>query len=645
MHTTAVRSRPRLRLTRQALSLPLAFLSYFLLDFSLRLFYGTAADISLWAWQPLVFSALWALVLTCAAGLMPRLARRIFLLVTFTVFALLCVAHCALYKLTGNVFSFADLAYAGDGAKFFSLTYLNIRKAEWLSIAVCLALMMLAVVWAAPTRHPRGRTITCAALLLAGGLAIFGVHRSMLLDPSEQVMGWNILAETNSKRDCYTEFSNANRSLMLTGVYQHAVRSAAVTLAPSDWAGTPENYEKLDAYYAAHPKAPTDAETTGALAGDNLLLVMLESIDTWLVTPEYMPNLYALQQKSVSFPNYYSPIFISAATFNAEFTANTGLVAPTGGIVTSAYTDYAFPYSMANLFRNAGYSANSFHSSAAYIYDRGNIHQNFGFQAYHDCVKMGMDNYMLDSQLINGYDQYVTDDPFFSFLITYSGHGPYTTEQAAISDPHLARAQEVIDYAAVPYETDAQREEYTRAVAQAMETDQFIGELVAQLHADGHAEDTALVFFTDHYCKYLSDTDFLMRIKGEGEPDLLANVPFFIWSEKLPARVEHKYVSTMDILPTVINLFELDADLSYYIGSDMFGPDGGVVPMRDYHWFDGVTYCGEKGPVRVDGGTQTESLPASTLDPNAAGTDIRTQLDAVWLTFRSNYFSHVTASE
>lgn len=33
-------------------SLLLAFLAHFLLDFSLRLFYGSMSNVSLWAWQP-----------------------------------------------------------------------------------------------------------------------------------------------------------------------------------------------------------------------------------------------------------------------------------------------------------------------------------------------------------------------------------------------------------------------------------------------------------------------------------------------------------------------------------------------------------------------------------------------------------------
>lgn len=71
-----------------------------------------------------------------------------------------------------------------------------------------------------------------------------------------------------------------------------------------------------------------DTPMTGAFAGKNLIFIMMESMDDWLVTPEYMPNLYRLEQEGVYFRNYYAPIFLAAATFNSEFTANTGMIAP-----------------------------------------------------------------------------------------------------------------------------------------------------------------------------------------------------------------------------------------------------------------------------------------------------------------------------
>lgn len=621
----------RLRPAPLWLSLLPALLAYFFLDFSLRLFYGAMSNVSLWAWQPLVFTLLWSGTMTAIAALLPRTGRRIFLLVTFVPFALLTITHCVLYQLTGTCFSFADLAYAGDGARFVSAAYFHLKVGQWLSIAVCLALMLCAVIFTPQTHVGRRGRIAAAVLAAACAAGILVVHTMQMprggIVEHNEYFAWNDAASHDTLSETYAEFTNANRCLMFSGLYQYTVRGAVVTIWPQTTADT-ERIAELDAYYAAYPKQAADTPMTGAFAGKNLILIMMESIDDWLVTPEYMPNLYHLEQEGVYFRNYYAPIFLAAATFNSEFTANTGLIAPEYQVRNSYYAEHALPYSLANLFRDAGYRARSYHAANPNIYNRGQIHLNFGYESYNDYGDLGMDDYMLDSQLLRGYDQIVSDEPFFSFIITYSGHGPYTTEQQNISEPHLDRARTVIDYSTVPYTTEAQKEEYTRAVAQAMETDAFIGGLRERLEADGHAEDTVLMLFTDHYCKYFSDAELISAIKGETDRNMLSNVPFVIWTEGITPQVSEKYVSTMDIAPTIVDLFSLDADLRYYIGNDMFGPDGGVVYLRNYVWYDGKTY---------DTGSDDAPDPAVL----AVRRQVREQLDVSQDTFRYDYFAHL----
>ena len=109
---------------------------------------------------------------------------------------------------------------------------------------------------------------------------------------------------------------------------------------------------------------------------------------------------------------------------------------------------------------------------------------------------------------------------------------------------------------------------------------------------------------------------------------MLSNVPFVIWTEGITPQVSEKYVSTMDITPTIVDLFSLDADLRYYIGNDMFGPDGGVVYFRNYAWYDGKTY---------DTGNDASSNPAVLAMREQA----REQIDISQDTFRYDYFAYL----
>lgn len=98
---------------------------------------------------------------------------------------------------------------------------------------------------------------------------------------------------------------------------------------------------------------------------------------------------------------------------------------------------------------------------------------------------MQMESYQLDRHLINGFDEMTEGDPFYSFVITYSAHGPYG-EESGVYQAHAKEAQ------AAAQRTDGN---YVYAVAGAMETDLFIGELVDRLTQEGPLEDTVLIFY------------------------------------------------------------------------------------------------------------------------------------------------------
>jgi phosphoglycerol transferase MdoB-like AlkP superfamily enzyme len=263
------------------------------------------------------------------------------------------------------------------------------------------------------------------------GVAVIAGTSAAFLQPPDTVK-WD---NSYDSAAVYESFSDTKKSLLLSGIYQYTFRDFCRTCfgAGSLFKG-PKNeaaFASLDTYFDGANSEPAENEMTGVLAGKNLILIQLEAIDTWLLTEETMPNLYRIKQKSLDFMNHYAAVYITAGTFNTEFIVNTGLIPPSSGVPITVYSENAFPYSLPRLFRNAGYSANSFHGSPGTVYGREAIHLNWGYERYHSGIDLGMDDYTMDSQLLNGYDQMVSDSKFFDLIITYSGHGPYTMDSAA----------------------------------------------------------------------------------------------------------------------------------------------------------------------------------------------------------------------
>ena len=248
-----------------------------------------------------------------------------------------------------------------------------------------------------------------------------------------------------------------------------------------------------------------------------------------------------------------------------------------GGTPVSVYTRNAFPGSLPNLFRQAGYTAQSFHGSDGSVYNRAAIHENLGYERYWSGADMGMENYMMDSQLITAFEEMTGEEPFFTFIITYSGHGPYG-EDNPIFQAHAdaARAQ--------AKRTDGN---YVYAAGHAMETDVFVGELMDALEASGLLENTVVAFYADHYNYYMLNDALEMDIKGVDDLDSLTHTDFFLYSRDLAPMSVEKVTSSLDVLPTLANLFGLEADYSLLTGDDAFGEGGGYAFFNDGAWIGG----------------------------------------------------------
>jgi len=608
-------------------SLPLCFVSFVLLDFSFRYFYGFVGETDLFAWQPLWFTLCWSLLLTALVALLPRLLRRIAMLVLEIFFSVLVLVHAGMYSVFGTFFSFSSIAFAGDGAAFFSWSYIRIRKMLIVCVVFCLLLMVLAVLLA--PKYEKGKKwwifrIAAGVVAIGCAVAIGCIHHTYDL-PEDSIYYGSVYG--NSVEEVYADFTNTNECLPMTGLYHYTFRNFCVSFG----IGLPTlDTLELDAYYRDRAEQISgDNEMTGVFEGKNLIMIMMESIDTFLLQEEYMPNLWALQQESIQFENHYTPLYLSASTFNTEVMTLTGMIPPTYGFNGSSYIRNAFPLALPQLFRSAGYSANTFHPSNPHIYNRGDIHENLGIEAYHNWEDMGMGNYQLDSEMLNSYDQMVSDHPFFTYIITISGHGPYNEEMGVIGDKHYDEAAAAVEQMGVSIDDADNKEQYIRAVSHAMETDAFIGELLDRLEEDGHIDDTVLVLYTDHYGKYFTDTSFVKEMKGVGadnEEDLY-KTPFMIYSKDIEPQVVSKYTSSIDIVPTLVNLFDLDADRRYYVGDDIFGDAGGMVMFPDYTW------CTADYTVK-------EAASATDEETLALAADWRKRIDMSMQTMICNYFQN-----
>ncbi len=589
--TTEKREGLLLRLVRRVLPgaadwlhLALFFLTLLALDLGFQYFFLHLRVIEKQTWLLLrLFTPGWALAFTGIAALLPGLLRRCFMALVGGAFSILAVVHGVYINMYGKFFSFSDIGFAGDGAAFMDTSYLVIRKLLLLGIVLCGVLFVLSILLT-----PRKCRISLKGglpMAAAGAAVIFALCATVLGE--DTVLVWD---QHTNPSFLYDNFSDDQANMNMLGLYQYTFRDVQnIVTAGGDI--SEEERAALGEWISGRTHVENDM--TGHFAGKNLMLIQLESIDTWMLTPEYMPNLYALKQDSLHFANHYTPAYITAGTFNTEFMVNTSLIPAQPGVSMSVYTDNTFSNSMAQLFADKGYTARSFHGSEAEIYTRGPIHENLGYEKYYAGSDMEMYHYQFDRYLMSGYDEMTEKRPFFSFVITISGHGAYGPHNQ-IGQTHQEAADKV-----------AQRteENYRYAVAHAMETDLFIGLLMEQLEADGLLDSTVLGFYADHCNYYLLDNTLLKDIKGVDDLNQADHTDLFFYDGGRTTGTVEKVTSSLDVLPTVANLFALDADYGAMIGHDAFSDEGGWAFWLDGTWFDGSQWSRE---VREDVTKQRE---------------------------------------
>jgi phosphoglycerol transferase MdoB-like AlkP superfamily enzyme len=402
-----------------------------------------------------------------------------------------------------------------------------------------------------------------------------------------------------NKRNIYETFSDTRKSLQTSGFYEYIMRDIYLSKIAVLFENHEEDIAYLDNYFKSYNKdaelkvgmnSTASDDLKGIFKDKNVIVVLMESIDDWMINEEMMPNLKQLMAEGINFTNHYAPIYGGGATFNSEFMLNTGYMTPLNGETASnKYGHNYFPYSLPNLLADSGYTVNSFHQNVSSFYNRGQMSRAFGYENYYSSVELGVpysvatnDTHFLTSEKIRNL-LLPNRQKFMDLIITYSAHTSYSLDEgqcrSAVTKEELAQIR------------SGSNEEEICLKAQTRETDNFFKELINALEDENKINDTIIIGVTDHYAYGYSNREKLYALKGSDDLNLISKLPFFIWGSDIPSYEVAKVNSNIDILPTLAYLFGLDYDPKYYIGNNIFDPDyEGFVFFSDYSWYGGDVY-------------------------------------------------------
>lgn len=561
--------------------LPFIFmvLPLFTMDIVIRIF-GHRIDIcGLGAFAPNAFTICWiVLLLNFSINLKSKIGKKIYLVSNF-FFLMMFLIQNVYYSTTNTFFNFHLLGSFSEGLPYFISVIKNCNILVYIAGIVIFLLIILGYK-SIPNNMKNNYPVlafVCVWCLVIHLITPFALGNSF--------QNLTHITWQNQKNN-YISFNDSNKSMKISGFLEYTFRDFYITYLKPEEKETPEITEFLRESFQSFEDYNT--EFSGIFKDKNLIFIQLEGIDDWLISEETMPTLYKMRDNSFNFTNHYSYYNGGGSTFNSEFAVNTGFITPLSYIRNAfTFNKNNFPYSMANLFKNEGYSVNVFHMNTGEYYSRTANYLNWGYDNYYGLIEMKDykdESYSLDRELILNEEfnklMFPMDTKFVNYIITYSTHMPFTTTEGVCK--LLYEVDNIIPDKNISEEDCVKR--------QAKETDYMLELLLKDLEEKNLINDTVIVAFADHYLYTLNDRGILFQYK-DTSTNLINHTPFFIWSNNMESTDINEVTSQIDILPTVLNLFGLYSNPNNYIGKDALNPDyDGIVFFDDYSWYDGNVY-------------------------------------------------------
>lgn len=259
----------------------------------------------------------------------------------------------------------------------------------------------------------------------------------------------------------------------------------------------PDDYSEE---YMQEIKQTLDKEkTSGQAKKPNIIIIQLESffdpndVVGLTMSDNPVPTFTKLKEQ---FPSgYFTVPALGAGTANTEFEVLTG-------IKSSYFGAGEYPYkttvnevpveSLTSILKKQGYGTYAIHNNKSSFYDRKNVYDMMGFDAFISLeymydVEYTSTGWAKDATLVDDIMKCLkdTDTQDFVYTISVQGHGRYPDGDDTCED-----------YIQVHYENEKMEKPFHYYVNQIYEMDIMIDNLIKEL--DKYGEDYVLILYGDH---------------------------------------------------------------------------------------------------------------------------------------------------
>lgn len=533
------------------------------------------------------------------------------------LFSAFLLAQFLYYDIFKTPFILASIGGAADALDFFDVLWDSVSRNVLYVLAYLLQPVLLFTVYRRAFRRTERSAMGFAKALVAFvGVSVFSILVSLGASSGEQSPGYLMRYALNS--------GNAVRTLgvlptvvldfkcNVLGIYQDYADTdidlGDVTFVPAPTDTEPEptapiespqptpeptrylgpnvldidfgveapndTLAAMNAYFSQVEPTMQNAYT-GMFEGYNLILLTAEGFSGAVIDPELTPTLYKMSTEGFVFTNFYTPVW-GVSTSDGEYVATTGLIPKPGVWSYTKIADNYMPFGFGNQFAALGYKTMAFHNHTYKYYNRHLSYPTMGYEYLARGNGLEITDQWPESDremMEKSVPMFVDAEKFHTYYMTVSGHMNYSFTGNMMSYIHRDKVADL------PYSSTVKA-----YIACQLELEAALTNLIDQLEAAGVLDKTVIALSADHYPYGLTNQQYA-ELRGLTEMDTtfqLFENSFILWNSAMEGPVQvDKVCSSLDIAPTLSNLFGLPYDSRLYMGRDMLSDAPGLVVFQD----------------------------------------------------------------
>jgi len=563
------------------------------------------------------------------------LAQYIVSMVLIVAQVVIMYVNYSLYHLYGDVFSFDMITLFKETKQAITTDFTFI----WLIVFLVLLVAVIATIGFFVFKHfhkykmPFSKNFSCFVvmmlLIVQGlGLSIYTQQRTSILKSStisdeNYVLSDSFLVSTSMLKIA---------SLKSLGSYGYYVNNIMNLLF--DKGSKSFKDEAIEFFNNGENFDATDSNTFGIAKGDNVICVMMESLEwypftngnheeSYIFSEELTPNVYKLINEGVIATDFF-------AKSKTNISEGVGIMGsyPIGKymeqVATSSNKDN-FGFTLPNMLKNSEYEYDTsyVHANNGSYYARKTTHKNIGFDhlyfgdTYLD-KEVEWNDWIEEAKFVQtaidkGYlipHNAKDGQRFYSFYTTVSSHGPYDKaysddrklyEEDVLNSNWYAEASELFDNTSLTY--------LKNFMSSIIGFDKALGVIIDTLQEYGIYDNTTIILYSDHNAYYHTISNTIKGVNKSDYSDIELNtIPFVIKCKALTDKIKQagyysstntsgvracddrygnltkdgsraiystdRFCSAYDIVPTVLDLLGIEFNKNLYAGNSLFADIG-----------------------------------------------------------------------